>query len=69
VVCQRDLDSFGEFPAIVCTQAAAEAILSVEHLDQPGIVPVLDIVVGAVMNLDFDRISMIVNQEDDDRQL
>src|SRR3954451_117461 len=68
-VRNRDLDGFGELTAVLGAQAAAMTVLGVEHLDQSGVIPILDVVVGTVVDLDLDRVSMIVDQEDDDRQL
>ena len=68
-VRESHFDGFVQFPTIGRTQAAAMTVLGIERLNQPGIVPVLDIVVGAVMNFNFDRVAVIVDKEDDNRQL
>jgi hypothetical protein len=62
-------NGFLEFSTIGRPQAAAMTVLGIERLNQPGIVPVLNVVVGAVMGLDLDRVAVIVNKEDDHRQL
>jgi hypothetical protein len=65
-VRERDLDRLTELAAVDDAQAAAPAVLSVERGDQPGIVPILDVVVGTVMELDLDGVTVIVDQEDAD---
>ena len=62
-------DSFLQFLPVGGTQAAPTTILGIKRPDQPGIVPIFDVVVGAVMDLDLDRIPVIVDKKDDHRQL
>ena len=69
VIGERYLDRRGQLSAIGDADAASATVLGVERRDQPGIVPVLDIVVGTIMDLNLDRVSMIIDQEDDNRQL
>jgi hypothetical protein len=38
-------------------------VLGIERLNQPGIVPVLNIVVGAVMDLDLDRVAVFLSPQ------
>ena len=66
---ERDLDRVGQLSTIGAADAASTTVLSVEGLDQTGIVPVLDVVAGTVVDFDFDRVFMIIDQEDDDPQL
>ena len=49
-------------------EAEAVSVFGVEGGDQAGVVPVLDVVVRAVMDLDFDDVAVVVHEEDDDRQ-
>jgi hypothetical protein len=63
VVGDGRFDRFLKLPTIGSAQAAAFAVLGVERLDQSGIVPVLDVVIGAVMDLNLDGISVIVDEE------
>lgn len=41
-------------------QPETMAFSCIEHIDQPGIVPVLDVVVRAVMDLDLDDIARLL---------
>src|SRR5262249_13386890 len=62
-------DGGGEFASVGGTEAMALAIIGVEHVHNASIVPFLYVVIRSVVDLHLDCIAMIVDQEDDDRQL
>jgi hypothetical protein len=62
MVCDCHFDGFFQFSPTDRAQTSATTVLSVERLDQPRIVPVLNIVVGAAMDFDLDRVSVIVDK-------
>src|SRR5947209_4876165 len=66
-VGERALDRLSELAAVGGAQPPTLPVLGVEDLDQPGVVPILDIVVWPVVDLDLDSVAVVVNQEDDDR--
>jgi hypothetical protein len=68
-VIKRLLDGSSKFSSIGGEQAKARSIRGIEHLHQAGIVPVLDVVVWSIMDLNLDRVPTVVDQEDEDRQL
>lgn len=43
----------------------AFALPVMESIHEGGVIPALDVVIRAVVNLDFDRIPVVVDQEDD----
>ena len=50
LVGKRDLDRLGELAAVGGAQAPALPVLGIEDLHQPGVVPVLDVVVRPVVD-------------------
>jgi hypothetical protein len=67
---------FDEYEAIRCTslterifqfpfRADIKAQPSSEYVDEPVIVPGLDIVIGAITDHPFDRIPVIIDEKDD----
>src|SRR5262245_13816939 len=68
-VIKRRLDGSSKFSSIGGEQAKARSIRGIEHLHQAGIVPVLDVVVWSIVDLNLDRVPAVVDQEDEDRQL
>jgi hypothetical protein len=60
---------FLKFLAVIGAQAASMTTFGIKSPDEPGIIPILDVVVGAVMDLDLDRVCVIVDEKDDHRQL
>ena len=57
------LDGAGQLSSIGDTYAKTATVFGVECLDEARVVPVLDVVVGAFMNIDLDRVSVVVNQK------
>ena len=53
IVGDRHFDGFLKFLAVSGAQAASMTILGIKSPDEPGIIPILDVVVGAVMDLDL----------------
>src|SRR5262245_7460974 len=68
-VIKRLLDGRSKFFSIGSQQAKARSIRGIEHLHQAGIVPVLDVVVWSIVDLNLDRVTAVVDQENEDRQL
>src|SRR5260370_8666938 len=63
---ERRLDRGGELPTGGSDKSLAMAVLGIECLNQPGVVPILDVVVGPVMASDFHHVPVIVDQKQDD---
>src|SRR5215813_11330221 len=58
-----------EFLSIGSAESTSFPVSGVEHGYNTGIIPVLDVVVRPVVDLHFDRVTMIVDQKDDYREL
>src|SRR5882762_7505971 len=63
------LDGDRQLLSIGSAESASLPISGVEHVHNAGVIPVLDVVVRPVVDLHFDRVSAIVDQEDDHREL
>src|SRR6266481_3552746 len=63
------LDGGCQFLSIASAESASFPVSGVEHVHNAGVVPVLDVVVRPVVDLHFDGVSAIVDQEDDHRKL
>lgn len=62
-------DSLLELAGGVGDEGDTVAVGGVEGLHQQGVVPVLDLVVAAVVDLDLDGVAAVVDQQDGDRQV
>jgi hypothetical protein len=56
-------------PPVGRAKTNALAVLSVENFHQACIVPVFDVVVRAIVDLDFDGVAAIVDKEYEDRKI
>src|SRR5215813_3789227 len=63
------LDGGREFLSIGGAESTSVPVSRVEHVHEAGVVPVLDVVVRAVVDLHFDRVATIVAQENDHWEL
>jgi hypothetical protein len=63
MVSDRHFDSFIQFLAVGSAKAAPTTVLGIKRPDQPGIIPILNVIVGAVMDLDLDGVSVIVDRK------
>ena len=63
------VDGSREFLAIGRPESTSFAVSGVEHVHNASVLPVLDVVVGPIVDLHFDRIATIVDQKDDHREL
>jgi hypothetical protein len=53
-------DRVGQFSCCCGPQTETVAVVGVERGDQPGVVPVLDVVVRAIMDLRFDDVAACI---------
>src|SRR4029453_5212040 len=63
------LDGGREFLSIGSAESTSFPVSGVEHVYNAGVIPVLYVVVRPVADLHFDRVTTIVDQEDDHREL